>query len=165
MAAPVSPTAGQNIDKTFWDAEVYQRWVDLFAAWTAFTPVWTATTSNPVIGNGTMNGAYKQIGKTVFVQYYLLMGSTTTFGSGQWRFDLPSGPGAPVRKATFAANMADASAGLRWPATCEVLAALTNGINRVVSGAGGTGTALTSAVPFTWTTSDELMITGMYEVA
>src|SRR4051812_11309895 len=137
---PVSPSAGQLIDKTFWDAQIYQQFVDLYAAWTAFTPAWKATTSNPAIGNGTMNGAYKQIGKTVHVQYYLLMGSTTTFGSGQWQFDLPSGPGAPVRKATFVANMADASAGLRWPATCEVLSSLTNGINRIVSGAGGTGT-------------------------
>ncbi len=162
---PVSPTAGQLVDKTFWDAQIYQQFVDLYAGWTPFTPTWKATTTNPAIGNGAMAGAYKMIGKTVFLQITMVMGSTTTFGSGQWQFDLPSTPGTPVRKTTFAAFAIDSSAGLRWPGTCEVLANTNTGISRIVTGAGGTGTAITSAVPFTWTTSDELMISGTYEVS
>jgi hypothetical protein len=59
------------------------------ADWTTFTPTWTATTTNPVIGNGTLTGKYIKIGKTVIAQYRFVAGSTTTFGSGNYRFSLP----------------------------------------------------------------------------
>lgn len=61
----------------------------LGAPWTAFTPIWTGTT-NPAIGNGTLSGAYKQIEKTLYVRYFIKMGTTTTYGSGNWRLTLPN---------------------------------------------------------------------------
>ena len=57
--------------------------------WTAYTPSWTAVTTNPSIGNGTLSGRYVQIGKTVIGTIKLAMGSTTTYGSGAWSFSLP----------------------------------------------------------------------------
>ena len=50
---------------------------------------WKAATTNPALGNGTWNGYYQQINKTVFVRIRIKMGSTTTYGSGAYRFDLP----------------------------------------------------------------------------
>ena len=35
--------------------------------WTSYVPVWTASVTNPVIGNGTITGSYTVIGKTCFV--------------------------------------------------------------------------------------------------
>ncbi len=32
-------------------------------AWTSYTPIWTAASSNPFIGNGSSTGQYKLIGK------------------------------------------------------------------------------------------------------
>ena len=35
------------------------------ASWTSFTPTWTASTSNPAIGNGTLRGYYLKIGRMI----------------------------------------------------------------------------------------------------
>jgi hypothetical protein len=58
-------------------------------AWTSYTPQWTTNGTQPVLGNGTLVGYYKLIGKTCFVRTKLVAGSTTTFGSGQFEFSLP----------------------------------------------------------------------------
>jgi hypothetical protein len=47
-------------------------------AWTAYTPTWTSDSGSPSIGNGTLVGRYKQLGKTVFFNLKLTYGSTTT---------------------------------------------------------------------------------------
>jgi hypothetical protein len=44
--------------------------------------VWTATTTNPTIGNGTLTGRYIQLGKLVIYRIYLVGGTTTTLGTG-----------------------------------------------------------------------------------
>lgn len=59
-------------------------------AWTAYTCNWTAATTNPTLGNGTLNAAYSQYGRTYTVRLELATGTTTTFGSGQYSFSLPT---------------------------------------------------------------------------
>ncbi|MDV6295175.1 hypothetical protein [Rhodococcus aetherivorans] len=59
------------------------------AAWKSYTPTWTASTSNPNIGNGTLAGHYMQIGKTIHFRILILFGSTTTAGSGVYSYGLP----------------------------------------------------------------------------
>ena len=58
-------------------------------AWTAYTPTWTAATTNPVVNNGTLIGRYQKHGRTVVVHINLVPGSSTTFGSGIYAFALP----------------------------------------------------------------------------
>lgn len=58
-------------------------------AWVSYTPTWTAATTNPVLGNGTLIGRYQKLGRTVTVHINLTAGSTTTFGSGNYSFALP----------------------------------------------------------------------------
>lgn len=58
-------------------------------AFTSYTPTWTASTTNPVIGNGTIVGWYLQIGKVCFCYGMLTAGSTTTYGSGNYSVSLP----------------------------------------------------------------------------
>lgn len=62
------------------------------AAWTSYTPVWTAATTNPVIGNGTLNGAYVAAGKLIFYRIAIVAGTTTTWGSGAYSFTYPFAP-------------------------------------------------------------------------
>lgn len=63
--------------------------MDALGASTAFTPAWTAATTNPVLGNGTLEGWWSRTGKRVSVDIKLTIGTTTTFGSGPWSFSLP----------------------------------------------------------------------------
>jgi hypothetical protein len=58
-------------------------------AWTSYTPTWTSAGTQPTLGDGTLTGAYKQIGKTVFVRVRLTFGTTTNGGTGAWYFNLP----------------------------------------------------------------------------
>lgn len=58
--------------------------------WTSYTPQWTASTTNPSIGNGTISGKYRYASLQVIELAVIIRpGSTTTFGSGQYRISLP----------------------------------------------------------------------------
>lgn len=58
-------------------------------AWVSYTPSWTASTTNPTLGNGVLNGRYRIIGKSCMVMVYLKFGTTTTTGTGVYSFSLP----------------------------------------------------------------------------
>ncbi|MCM8548880.1 hypothetical protein [Streptomyces sp. STCH 565 A] len=62
---------------------------DAGTAWTSYTPTWTASTTNPNLGNGTLVGRYHKVGRTVHLHINLTAGSTTTYGSGTYSFALP----------------------------------------------------------------------------
>ncbi len=59
-------------------------------AWVSYTPSWTASGTNPTLGNGTLIGKYRKIGKTVDFRIYILGGSTTDGGSGDYTLSLPA---------------------------------------------------------------------------
>ncbi|MFD5081853.1 hypothetical protein ACFWOG_04325 [Kitasatospora sp. NPDC058406] len=59
--------------------------------WAAYTPVWTAPGSNPVIGNGTLLGRWTRIGRTIIYKGRLEPGTTSTGGAGTWQMSLPVG--------------------------------------------------------------------------
>jgi len=81
------------------------------AAWETWTPVWTASTTNPVIGNGTISGSYCRFNKTVIAEGAIIMGSTTTYGTGTYRISLPFGTAVSVNGSVGYATLFDASAG------------------------------------------------------
>jgi len=133
-------------------------------AWISYTPVWTANSVNPVIGNGTIEGYYKIIGKTCFVRGNIAMGSTTTFGSGEWYVSMP-----------FTASHADAIL-----MTAQLLDNSTAWYNATLNGAragfnyktaiqyqtsSGVANDVNATQPFTWTTSDRFLWNGSFEIA
>ncbi|GLY55176.1 hypothetical protein [Lentzea sp. NBRC 102530] len=135
------------------------------SVWTAYTPVWTCATSNPSIGNGSLAGSYTKVGKTVTVRINLLVGSTTTFGSGAFRFTLPE------TSATY-------SGFTNLPIWVGSAYGFDNGTaNRggdvnVWSGAtyctvtgNGTGGQWDAGTPMTWANLDAIALTFSYEAA
>ncbi|TQS29124.1 hypothetical protein [Microbispora sp. KK1-11] len=165
MAGPVIPAAGLLEDKTFWDAEVYQKWVDLYAGWTAYTPTWsTSNATQPSVGNGTLTGAYRAVGKTVFFRLRFQAGSTTTFGDGLWSFSLPVGYAPTAVQAAPGVAIGPSSA--RYPIGCYLTSG--NGVYRMpVNGSGGIRTNLgaTVDVPFEWGSGHQIIIAGVYEAS
>lgn len=132
--------------------------------WTSYTPVWTAASVNPVIGNGSLQGWYKVIGKTCFVRGNIVMGSSTTFGSGEWYVSMP-----------FTASHADAIL-----MTANLLDNGSAWYNAVLNGAragfnfktaiqyqstGGTALDVNATQPFTWANSDRFLWNGSFEIA
>ena len=60
------------------------------AAFTAYTPVWTASGTAPVLSNGTLTGKWAQFGKLIVGEAILTIGSTTTVGTGTYSISLPA---------------------------------------------------------------------------
>lgn len=50
---------------------------------------WTAASANPSLGNGTLVGQWSQAAGLVFFNIYLLGGSSTTGGTGNYALSLP----------------------------------------------------------------------------
>ena len=133
-------------------------------AWSTYTVVWTGASSNPSLGNGTLTGRYKQIGKTVFVTVKLITGSTTTFGSGDWRFSLPVSAQSPDT-IQFPCSMLDAGNAWYQGTVNGTYSGLTDRTSILVDTAGIASGAVTSGSPFTWGYGDSLMFNGSYEAA
>jgi len=58
--------------------------------WQTYTPTWSSSGTQPGLGNGTINGRYARFGKTVHFDTSLIIGSTSTAGTGNYRISLPS---------------------------------------------------------------------------
>lgn len=89
--------AGEDPTAATYNLHVRDQFKVLGDAWTAYTPTWTANTTNPVIGNGTITGAARAVGKDISFRITIVAGTTTTWGSGAYRFSYPV---APVDSAT-----------------------------------------------------------------
>jgi hypothetical protein len=96
--APALPNlfAGDIPSATEWGA-ILSAVHGLTDAWTAYTPVWTATTTNPVLGNATVDSAYIRSGKYVTYVGNITMGSTTTYGTGAYLLSVPVNLAAAAR--------------------------------------------------------------------
>lgn len=155
---PVSPAAGQLIDKAFWDAQVYQQHVDMQAAWTTFTSTWSGATTNPVLGNGSLDTAYMKIGKTVHLRLRLVFGSTTTAGSGLYGFTLPAAI-TPAYVQTLPGFASNSLGTLRYTLGAYLTAG--SGIFRIANSANSSGVA--SGSPLAWANGDQLVLGGTFE--
>ena len=130
------------------------------APWLSYTPSWTTSGTAPALGNGTITGKYKQIGKTIFVRVHLSLGSTSTTGTGNFRFTLPitaSSSDGVVMPATFLDN------GVNWymgTVTCAYDGSTSYVVPLTSASPSG---AVTASVPFTWATGDALTFNGSYE--
>lgn len=162
MAAPVSPGIGDHITKRFWNAEVYERNVDLQSAWTPYQVAWSTPADSTDIGNGKLIAAYKRVGhngSTVHLRLRLRAGSTTSFGSGLWSFTLPLGLD-PITPQTLH-GFCGSDTGVER----HTVAAHLNAVNGIFRIASKSGSGLTATSPFTWANGYQLILGGTYEIA
>lgn len=150
LAADVESKLGQNVVGA------------TSGAWTSYAPAWTAATTNPVIGNGSIVGAWKKIGRTVFWRVTITMGSTTTYGVGTWYVSLPDTlVGAMAASGFPVGNWAGTPAGNRSNGVVTVDSVTTRAFFQI----GGAATVCAAAVPFTWASGNVLMVQGSFETA
>lgn len=137
-------------------------------AWTAYTPTWTAVTTNPAIGDGTITGAYQQIGKTVHFRVNLSLGSTSTVGSGNWHFGLPvaAAAGLVVNHGINVAGYAEDAAVQGYMIGAARMQSA-SAIELIFAGGTPAGAAaiVGSGSPFAWASGDFLRFSGSYEAA
>jgi len=121
-----------------------------FPPYLNYTPNWTTAGTAPALGNGTLTGKFYMQNKWVYASINLTAGSTTTFGTGLWKFDLPI-----AASAVFALSArADDSGTAPY-----VMGAYTSGsYTYPLYG----NNYITNTAPFTWTTGDQISVSGMY---
>lgn len=125
-------------------------------AWTAYQPV----LGNWAVGDGTITGAYCQIGKTIHGYAVFTAGSSSTFTSyPTMSFPVTAKSVTPQDAMHISGTAFDASAGTRY------LLYSTNATGFSVPLVGNPGSTLSSTNPFTWATSDRLLITFTYQAA
>jgi hypothetical protein len=129
------------------------------AVWETYTPTWTSTGVAPAIGNGTISGNWARINKTAFVNIFVVMGSTTTYGNGSYRFSVPSGvtiSGNQTHVGT--ALLYDASAGS--PGAVGMMTRVSaSTFNISPSGSN----EMTNLAPFTWANADQMRLMLIYQ--
>jgi hypothetical protein len=130
---------------------------DLLKAWTTFTPTWT----NVTVGNASVNsGKYLKLGKIVFFRIDLVLGSTSAVtGAISVAFPVTAQVGSSF--AVARGEAIDASTGDAFElhgrlSSSSVFALLSDNGTKLVN--------TTGSVPFTWAISDELHLTGWYEI-
>ena len=124
------------------------------------TPTWGASTA-PVIGNGSLFGRFSRHGKNVTLTIALTMGSTTTYGTGNWYFDLP----APFDKRIPAVATIGNVFAVDIGTTQSV------GICRIYNNSGNVRVEMyndsgryTLTNPHTWASTDTLQLSVNYEL-
>jgi hypothetical protein len=134
-------------------------------AWITYNATWSSSANpQPSIGDGTITGRYKQIGKTVFVSVKIDMGSTTTYGTGGWHISLPVNAYASYSTVLPTLFYDTANGGVFYQGTSSTeFSGNTSYLIPLWDKGTIYGAAIDSATPFTWGSSAKLIINGSYE--
>ena len=124
--------------------------------WTSYTPTFGGLT----LGNGTLNARYATLGKTVFLNIWLQLGSTSAI-TGDLYFNLPLGASKFSAGAVW---LEDVSVGV-YTGTGLINYTSVYARAMATNGTYGTTSNLAAGVPFTWTTNDMVIISTTYEAS
>lgn len=69
-----------------WDGT---NWEAIQSLWQNWVPTWTAATTNPIIGNGTITGKWRVSGGDVEAYAKITIGTSTNSGAGAYSWTLP----------------------------------------------------------------------------
>lgn len=173
---PASPFHGQFIRETdtrklyVWNA-TQSAWDlvmdnEVFTDWANFTPTWSAVTTPPSIGNGSIVGRYKKIGRVVHITIRLTWGSSTSGGTGNWQFSSFPEDRAITNNILPAQCLDSSPTGIAYPATALLTASGTPSVTRIgAHSATGAIGSVSGTHPFSWGTGDVLILQGSYQSA
>ncbi len=123
------------------------------------TPNWKGDSSDPAIGNGSISASVVRNGRALQVNISVGMGSTTTFGSGDWYFTLPSPYDFKARdNSVGSAYILD-----NGTAFFVGIARMASGSNQIRVFTNNVATGVRSSVPMTWANGDNLNISIEFE--
>jgi hypothetical protein len=130
-------------------------------AWTSYTPTLGGT--GWALGDGTAGGFYCHIGKVVHFRARFTFGSTSTFGAVAPTVSLPvtARSGNENAAQVFAATFRDVSAVARYSG----ISLMTSTTAVTIYSDASPWAEVTSTVPFTWASTDQILIHGTYEAA
>jgi hypothetical protein len=169
-AANTTPTAGDLCFRS--DLKAYQTYDGAIwntvtqGSWNTYTPVWSAATTAPAIGNGTITGRYTIVGKMVTAYIFVQFGSTTTYGSGDWNFSVPFAAANIGNSNHFwpGSAVGENPAGAWYPSTGMLLSNSSTVYVITPSSTGATSARWAAASPLTWASGMFINIVMTYEL-
>lgn len=124
-----------------------------------FTPRWFGVTTDPAIGNGTLEGRMFETVDMRHISIELVAGSTTTFGTGAWTFQMPEELDAvAVGDWMGSCLYFDVTANTNYTGVCR---AVDNDTDFFMYWDSST-TLIGPATPFTWANTDQLFMSLTY---
>lgn len=126
------------------------------------TTEWGADSVAPALGNGTLSTYVTRQGRALKIDILLTMGSTTTFGTGNWYFKLPAPFSTWVAAAAANGSVRMLDNTTAWFVGTSHVAA---GANKIYIYPDNSGGQVSSTVPFTWAQNDTLALSIEYILA
>lgn len=136
------------------------------SAWTDYTPVLTANTTNPTLGSSTLTGRYKLLDSKTLSFFWVLTittGGAWNPGSGQWEFSLPAGMTSAARRQLVIAHALD-SGTTHFTCSASIGISATK-VTEIYVADGTNPRILTNNAPVTWATGDMVEGGGIIEIA
>lgn len=135
-------------------------------AWASYGITWTSDGVPPSIGNGTLEGYFKQIGKNVFIRVKLIFGTTTNGGTGNWYFSLPVNAAVSYGVQFPCSILNDGLAWYQGTVNGQYGGFVDKTAVIVQSGGGANSSqGLTATHPFTFGNLDSVQFNGTYEAS
>jgi hypothetical protein len=126
----------------------------------SYTPTWTAAAVNPSLGDGTLTGKFVRAGRAVTDSFSLVIGSTTTTGTGEYAFTLSHTPKSSAKHCGSAVIL-DAGTVLY----IANIRSRSDGTKRANGFTNNAGTGLQQNSPMVWANGDTLDATITYPAA
>ena len=168
-AGPTGPTGPEGAASTVTGPQGITGPTGSFAItpWTTYTPVLTASTTNPVLGNGSITGRYVNIGATIIGEIRVIAGTAGfSRGLGAYSISLPTPAVFENFQPVGQVVVRDEGPGLNYFGT----AIFTGGINDKVqlfmhsqTATFDEGIAVTDSLPFEFSANDKILIQFTYE--
>jgi hypothetical protein len=129
--------------------------------WAEYAVTWASSGTQPALGNGTLEARYAQVGKLVHIRLRLVIGTTTTLGTGDWTFSLPVASKTHADLETFGQCVTlDAGTAYRHDAANVVSGASVMKIINISAGA-----FYDNDTPQVWAATDFMNVSLTYEAA
>lgn len=109
---------------------------------TDYTPVWTSTGTQPALGNGVISGKVMKFGKYRVVKIEMTLGSTSTIGTGVYRWSLPEAAATGQRFVGSGWALRGGTAFEPWPVSnIDIFATQTSATIGLINAGGGVAAA------------------------
>lgn len=143
------------ITGTFTDSSAATNYVFLDVP-IAFTPTWSSTGTAPALGNADVRCEYTRRGMHIRAKYFIKFGSTSTFGTGTYKFSIP------VNRYIATTTTFVGVALLKD--RCGVVQTLFQSSDDSVRPFDGSGNAMQPTSPVTWASGDVLCMDIEYRI-
>lgn len=161
MALAFTPTAGRKLRASELLEMVNQINSLTAPGWTSYTPTWTASSVNPAIGNGTITGRSRRAANAdlIVAEIRIVMGSTTTYGTGFWGLSLPANANATSALTSsgiayfYDTGTLTRTGGVRFASASQI------NLDHPTLG------VVAATVPHTWANTDVLQVQVTYQPA